>query len=226
MKLADLLSECFATGLEETWERERTATPVRAFAVQLHATGCSLRETKQILRYLGVERSHQAVWQWVHRLADSGHNPPEATPKRVAVDETAVKINGEWSWLYTAIEIEAKLILDVELFGRHGADPAASFLHRLSEKHDCSDAVFLVDGYGYQTALSRLGLSGQLDYVERNLIEKWFHTLKMRVDRFHNSWVGSHGSVRDLFIQFVQYYNFQRPYQALDGRTPVEEVTN
>ncbi|ELK50396.1 transposase, partial [Haloferax sp. BAB-2207] len=64
-----------------------------------------------------------------------------------------------------------------------------AFLHRLSEKHDLSDAVFLVDGYGYQTALSRLGLSGRLDYVERNLVEKWFHTLKMRVDRFHNSWV-------------------------------------
>ncbi|RLM48925.1 IS6 family transposase, partial [Halorubrum sp. Atlit-28R] len=144
--LADLLSECFETDLEETWERERTATPVRVFAVQLHATGCSLRETKEILRYLGVERSHQAVWQWVHRLADSGHTPPEAKPKRVAVDETAVKINGEWSWLYAAIDTETKLLLDVELFGRHGTDPAAAFLYRLSEKHDHSDAVFLVDG--------------------------------------------------------------------------------
>jgi transposase-like protein len=47
--------------------------------------------------------------------------------------------------------------------------------------------VFLVDGHSYQTALARLGLSGRLDYVDRNLIEKWFHTLKMRVDRFHNS---------------------------------------
>ncbi|ELY30079.1 transposase, partial [Haloferax volcanii DS2] len=109
MKLADLLSECFETNLEETWERKRTATPVRVFAVQLHATGCSLRETKEILRLLGVERSHQAVWQWVHRLADSSHNPPEAKPKRIAVDETAVKINGEWSWLYAAIDIETKL---------------------------------------------------------------------------------------------------------------------
>ena len=73
--------------------------------------------------------------------------------------------------MYTAIDIETKLILDVELFGRHGTDPAAAFLHRLTEKHDLSETVFLVDGYGYQTALARLGLSGQLDYVERNLIE-------------------------------------------------------
>jgi transposase-like protein len=176
--LADLLNESLAADYQESWERERTATPVRVFAVQLHATGCSLRETKEILRLLGVQRSHQAIWQWLHQLADSGHNPPEAKPKRVAVDETAVKINGEWSWQYAAIDIETKLILDVELFGRHGTDPAAAFLQRLTEKHDLSEAVFLVDGYGYQTALARLRLSGRLDYVERNLIEKWFHTLK------------------------------------------------
>ncbi len=46
--LADLLSEYFATDLEEAWERERTATTVRAFTVQFHAIGCSLRETKEI----------------------------------------------------------------------------------------------------------------------------------------------------------------------------------
>jgi transposase-like protein len=61
MSLADLLSNCFAADLEETWERERTATPVRASAVQLHATGCSLREITSILTELGVERSHGAV---------------------------------------------------------------------------------------------------------------------------------------------------------------------
>jgi transposase-like protein len=57
--------------------------------------------------------------------------------------------------------------------------------------------VFLVDGYGYQTAIARLGLSGQLDYVERNLIEKWFQALKIRVDRFDNSWAGSRASARE-----------------------------
>ncbi|GGM66101.1 putative transposase [Halarchaeum rubridurum] len=224
--LADLLSESYEPDLEETWENERTATPVRAFAVRLHQTGCSLRETTTVLAELGVERSHGAVWNWVHRMADSGCDPPEAQPKRVAVDETAVKIDGEWSWLYAAIDTETKLILDVAVFGQHGTDPAAAFLHRLKEKHDLSDAEFLVDQFGYRTALSRLGLSGQVNYTERNLIEKWFHTLKMRVDRFHNSWVGSRASVREWLEQFMHYYNHHRPHQALDGKTPIQVVQN
>ncbi|WP_222912843.1 IS6 family transposase [Natrinema sp. SYSU A 869] len=222
MWLADLLSECYAAEFDECWERERTATPVRVFAVRLHATGCSLRETQAILRLIGVERTHQAIWYWVHRLADSVPDPPSASPSRVAIDETAVKINGDWSWVYAAIDLDSRLILDVAVFGRRGTDPAAAFLHKLTEKHDLSNTVFLVDGYGYLTALSRLGLSGQLDYVDRNLIEKWFHTLKMRIDCFHNSWVGSRASVRDWLEQFVHYYNTQRPHQSLNGQTPAE----
>lgn len=62
-------------------------------------------------------------------LADIDCDPPEARPKRVAGNETDVKINGELPWLYAAIDTETKLILDVALFGRHGTDPAAAFLH-------------------------------------------------------------------------------------------------
>jgi len=223
MQLADLLRETLDTATLECWQRERTATPVRAFAVRLHTAGCSLRETAAILGLLGVERTHGAVWNWVHRLADSVDDPSSATPTRVAVDETAVQINGKQSWVYAAIDLDTKMLLDIAVFGRRGTDPAAAFLHGLTQKHDCSQAVFLVDGFGYLTALSRLGLSGQLDYADRNHIEKWFHTLKMRIDRFHSSWVGSRRSVRQWLASFVHYYNFQRPHQALDERTPAEE---
>ena len=113
----ELFRELLDTSNVECWEREWMS----------NATGCSLRETQVILRLFGVHRSYQAIFQWVHRVADSVPDPPEAQPKRVAVDETAVKINGEWSWLYAAIYLDTKLILDVDLFGRHGTDPAAAF---------------------------------------------------------------------------------------------------
>jgi putative transposase len=48
----------------------------------------------------------------------------------------------------------------------------------------------------------------------------------MRVDRFHNSWVGSRWSVRQCIITIKHYYNYLRPHRSLDGRTPVEEMLN
>jgi transposase-like protein len=108
----------------------------------------------------------------------------------------------------------SKLLLDVEVFSRRGTDPAAAFLHRLTENHELSTTEFLVDGMGYLTALFRLGLSGHLDYTMRNHIEKWFQTLSMRIDRFHSLWRGSPPSARRWLRRFVYYYNFDRPNQA------------
>ncbi len=104
-----------------------------------------------------------------------------------------------------------KALLGVDLFKRCGTDPATEFFRQPTEKRDLSNAELLVDGYSYLTALFRLDLSGYLDYVDRNLIEKWFHTLKMRIDRFHNSWIGSRAAVAQWLAQFAYYYNFQRP---------------
>jgi putative transposase len=61
---------------------------------------------------------------------------------------------------------------------------------------------------GYLTALVRIDLGGHLDYVTRNLIEKWFWTLKMRLNRFHNTWMGRRTSAQRWLTVFVYYYNF------------------
>ena len=102
MSLQDLLSEIIEPVSIECWAEESTASALRALAVRLHATGLSLQETAVVLECVVVSRSHQAIWQWVHRHADSAPDPPTAAPLRVAVDETAVQVGTEWHWLYAA----------------------------------------------------------------------------------------------------------------------------
>jgi putative transposase len=109
------------------------------------------------------------------------------------------------------------LILDVALFGQHSTDPAAAFSHGLHEKHDLSDAEFLADQFGYRTDIARLGLNGRVNYTDRNLVEKWFHPLKIRVDRFHNSWIGSRASACEWIERFVHCYICQKRNRSLDG---------
>lgn len=89
-------------------------------------------------------------------------------------------------WLYAAIDTGSRLLLKIDVFSRRGTDPVAAFLHRLTEKHDVADAEFFVDAAGYLTALACRELSGQLNYRDRNHIENWFHTVTMRIDRFHS----------------------------------------
>ena len=75
----------------------------------------------------------------MYGISDKSSDPPEAQPKRVAADETAVKTNGGWSWVYAAIYLDTELVLGVDLFGTLGTDLAVAFLYGLSENHGPSD---------------------------------------------------------------------------------------
>ncbi|WP_255191956.1 IS6 family transposase [Natronobeatus ordinarius] len=226
MQLANLLRETLDVDCDEVWENERTPTPVRVFGVRLHSMGLSVREVVAVLELLGIDRSHGAIWNWTHKLSEAQSDPPTAQPSRVAVDEKQIEVDGEKKWLYAAIDIESKLLLEIDVFSRRGTDPAAAFLHRLIEKHEIDEAEFLVDAGGYLTALARHELSGQLNYSDRNHVEKWFQTVSMRIDRFHSFWRGSPASARRWLRRFRHHYNHDRPNQALNGRTPAEEVLN
>lgn len=63
-----------------------------------------------------------------------------------------------------------------------GPNHTAAFRHRLTEKHDVSDAEFLVNAAEYLTALARQVLCEHLNYSERNHIENWFQTVTLRID--------------------------------------------
>jgi len=135
-------------------------------------------------------------------------------------------VDGEMKWLYAAVDTESKLLLEIDVHSRRGIVPAGAFLHHLTEKHDVSDTEFLVDGGGYLTAIFRHELNGQLNYTERNHIEKWFQTVSMRIDHFHSFWRGSQSSARRWLRRFRHYYNHEQPNQTLNNQTPAEVVLN
>jgi hypothetical protein len=94
----------------------------------------------------------------------------------------------------------------MDVFSRPESDPAAAFLHRLTEEHDIAEREFLVDAGVYLTALARHDLSGHLNSHD-NHIKKWFQTVTLRIDRFHSFWRGSHSSAKRWLRRFRYYYN-------------------
>ena len=144
-------------------------------------------------------------------------------PDRIAVDEKQIQLEEEQkAWLYAAIDVDSKVVLHARLSQDRGPEPAATFLRELKEEHRVAAAVFLVDGMGYLTALAKTDLTGDLNYSERNLVEKLFQTYTMRVGRFHETWNGSQPSAERWLTAYVYYYNHLRSHQALDNQPPIE----
>ena len=114
--------------------------------------------------------------------------------------------------------------LHARLSQNRGTDPATTFLRELKAEHRVSDAEFLVDGMGYLTALAKTDLLGDLNYSDRNIVEKLFQTYTMRVGRFHETWNGSQPSAERWLTAYTASYNRLRSHQALENQTPIEAL--
>lgn len=96
LQLEDLLKETLDVECGEGWENEHISNTVTGVGVRLHAMGLSLREIVVVFEWLGVDRSLEAIWNWMHKLADSQPDLPTLQPLRVAVDrEKKVAVRGD-----------------------------------------------------------------------------------------------------------------------------------
>ena len=77
---------------------------------------------------------------------------------------------------------------------------------------------------GYLTALAKTDLTGDLNYSDRNIVEKLFQTYTMRVGRFHETWDGSQPALGACLTAYTAYYNHDRSHQALENQTPIKAL--
>jgi transposase-like protein len=93
----------------------------------------SYRDVEELLVERGIEVDHVTVYRWVQRftplLADAARFARHAPGDRWHVDETYVKVNGVWRYVYRAIDQYGQII-DVLVSTRRDADAARRFFRR------------------------------------------------------------------------------------------------
>jgi transposase-like protein len=93
----------------------------------------SYRDVEELLVDRGIEVDHVTVYRWVQRftplLADAARFTRHAPADRWFTDETYVKVNGVWRYVYRAIDQYGQVI-DVLVSARRDADAARRFFGR------------------------------------------------------------------------------------------------
>lgn len=92
-----------------------------------------------VFNLLGVDRSHGVIWNWTHTLTEVKSDPQTVEPSRVAVDGKS----GCTPPSTPSQSIGNRRVQPPQI------GPVAAFLHRLTDKHNVSDAAFLVNPTGY-----------------------------------------------------------------------------
>jgi transposase-like protein len=93
----------------------------------------SYRDIEELLVERGIEVDHVTVYRWVQRftplLADAARFCRHSPGDRWFVDETYVKVNGVWRYVYRAVDQYGQVI-DVLVSARRDADAARRFFRR------------------------------------------------------------------------------------------------
>jgi putative transposase len=186
-------------------ERERTPSELMKLGIRLHLSGLSLSNTIRELEKFGVRRSRKAVHDWVQK-ADL-QPADDASPDHVALDETVIRINGQQFWLYAAVDPDTNKFLHIRLFTTTTTVLTQQFLRELQEKHDVSDAVFLVDGsHSLQDACQRHGYDFRYEkHGNRNAVERVFRDIKRRTLCFSNCFSNADAETADDWLRSFSF---------------------
>jgi transposase-like protein len=95
--------------------------------------GLSHRDVEELLAERGVEVDHVTVFRWVQRfaplLAEAARPCRHAVGDRWQLDETYVKVAGQWRYVYRAID-QFGQVIDVFISPRRDAAAARRFFDR------------------------------------------------------------------------------------------------
>jgi transposase-like protein len=170
----DRLSECIEWIDLSFVERTRTPEWAIQVGIRYHLAGMSLKYASQFLDELGVNRSHVAIHNRVHK-ADL-QPISTVTADQIAVDEKVIRINGDDYWLYGAVGPETNKILQFRPFPTATKQTTRWFLTELHHRYQFNNVEFLVDDEDYLVnVLDEDGYRFQMmSHGNRNSIEPVF----------------------------------------------------
>jgi transposase-like protein len=128
----------------------------------------SYRDLEEMMQERGVLVDHTTVYRWVQRYApelDTRCRPHlKATTGSDRVDETCIKVKGQWNYLYRAVDSKGQT-LDFLLSAKRDAQAVKRFVAKvLTGSHTSPPRVITVDKTAaYPTAFDELQQDGFLD---------------------------------------------------------------
>ncbi|MCG3471635.1 IS6 family transposase [Xenorhabdus bovienii] len=128
------------------------------------AYALSLRNLEEMMAERGIEVDHSTIPRWVLRLVPLLGKACRPCKKPVGsrwrMDETYIKVKGQWKYLYRAVDTDGQTI-DFLLTARRDATTARRFFRKAIRQHG-RPAVVTIDKSGANTAaLTLLNAEGE-----------------------------------------------------------------
>jgi len=186
--------------------------------------GLSYRDVEELLAERGVEVDHVTVYRWVQRFtplfADAARFARHAPGDRWFVDETYVKVNGVWRYVYRAVDQHGQVI-DVLVSARRDGEAARRFFRRALGTLKVTPTEVVTDAAAvYPRVLDELVPAAwhHVERYENNRIEADHGRLKHRLRPMRGLRTDHTAGVIIAGLAFIQ--NLRRGHYEIATETP------
>ena len=203
------------------FKRNKRPLESKVVASLLYLSGLSYRGMTYQTRI--IEASHVSVYNWVHALKGIVSRVPRKERKVVAIDETKLKIHGRQVFVWAAVDVDTRELLAVYASYYRSNINTMIFLRRVLDTCTNRPVVLVDGGPWYPWPLNEMGVRWlHITFGFRNVIERFFRTLKERTRRFYNNLPSTRlDNLQSFMNLFMLWYNHLRRHQGL-GRIPLE----
>ncbi|MDF1897215.1 IS6 family transposase, partial [Rahnella contaminans] len=151
------------------------------------AYSLSLRNLEEIMAERGIVVDHSTLHRWVIRLVPlldkAFRRYKRRTGRRWRMDETCIKIRGQWKYLYRAVDTEG-LTIDFLLTAKRDAAAALRFFRKAIRHHGEPEMVTIDKSGANTAALATLNAGKSADECITVRQSKY---LNIRVEQDHRN---------------------------------------
>ncbi|WP_419420449.1 IS6 family transposase [Legionella sp. D16C41] len=174
--------------------------------------GISYRDLEEMMTERGLSVDHTTIYRWVQYYAPELKKRLDWYNQRYSrrwhLDETYVKVKGEWKYLYRAID-ESGHMIDFYLSHRRNAKAAKRFLNKLVKNNPtCDVSVINTDkNPAYNQAIRELKQVGNLSKRVEH------HQIKYLNNRLESD----HGKLKRLIKPTLGFQSMKTAYATIKG---------
>jgi len=203
-------------------------------AIQLYFSGESLRNTQKSIRLLGVQVSHQTIYNWIEKYVHLMQKYVEKLKPNVGdiwrADELWLKVKGDMKYLFALMDDETRYLIAQEVADTKFIHEARNLFHKGKEAVSKTPARLITDGLpAYHDAFNK-------EFRTRKNPAEHISTIRLSGDMNNNKMERFNGEVRDrekvmrnlkkkdtpILDGYQIYHNFIREHQGLNNKTPGE----
>ena len=230
---------CFDCGKTFTvnigFERMKHNPQAITTAMQLYFSGESLRNTMKSLRLLGVEVSHQTVYNWIDKYIGLMESYIDKLRPKVSdtwrADELWVKIKGDMKYVFAIMDDETRYWIAQEVAETKHKHDARQLFQMAKKVTGKKPMTLITDGLpAYHDAYKKEFWTNTKPRTEH------IRHIKIKGDMNNNKNERFNGEIRDrekvmrglkredspILKGYQVFHNYIREHEGLDGKTPAE----